>query len=180
MRGFAPLALGRGAMLAALVLLGGCGIFGDKEPLPPCPRISVVRDAERVTLFRAGSGRDVNDIEFEAEVGEIRAACEVKGNQVSVRVSVALLAARGAAAQNKPAPFSFFVAVTDPTGKIVGKEVFESPIEFKPGQQRSGSAEEIDETIPLASGMRAEDYDILIGFQLSADQLEYNRRSRTR
>jgi hypothetical protein len=131
-------------------------------------------------LFRAGPGRDVNDIEFEAEIGDIRAGCEIKGGQVAVRTKVAIFAARGPAAAGKPLALAFFVAVTDPAGRIVAKEVFESPFEFKPNQRRAGVTEEIDQAIPLAGQARAEDYDILVGFQLSADQLEYNRRSRPR
>ena len=167
------------ALAAAAVLLGGCGLF-DNTPPPPCPRISILRDAERVTLFRAGPGRDVNDIEFEAEIGEIRAGCEIKGGQVAVRTQVAIFAARGPAAAGKPLALAFFVAITDPGGRIIAKEVFESPFEFKTNQQRAGVTEEIDQAIPLAGKVQAEDYDILVGFQLSAEQLEYNRRRRAR
>ncbi len=167
------------ALAAAAILLSGCGLF-DNTPPPPCPRISILRDAERVTLFRAGAGRDVSDIEFEAEIGEIRAACEIKGKQVAVRTQVAIFAARGAASAGKPLALAFFVAITDPGGRIIAKEVFESPFEFKANQQRAGVTEEIDQAIPLAGQVQAEDYDILVGFQLSAEQLEYNRRSRPR
>ncbi|MSP50777.1 MAG: hypothetical protein EXQ91_00035 [Alphaproteobacteria bacterium] len=166
-----------GAILAAVIALAGCGLFGEDEK-PSCPTISVLRDTERLTIFRYGAGRDVNDIEFEAEFGEVRASCELKSNLVMVRSRVALLALRGAAGRGSSAPLSFFVAVVDPAGRILSKEVFDSPIAFKPQQQRAGSSEEIDHSVPLAAGTRAEDYEILIGFQLTAEQLEYNRRRR--
>ena len=38
--------------------------------------------------------------------------------------------------------------------------------------------EEIEEIIPLAAGLDGASYEILVGFELTGDQLEYNRRRR--
>ena len=50
---------------------------------------------------------------------------------------------------------------------------------FQPTQRRAGVVEEIEELIPLPAGLSGADFEILVGLELTADQLEFNR-SRSR
>jgi len=67
------------------------------------------------------------------------------------------------------------VAVINPEGKILNKRVFDSEIVF---QERSGfgrALEELQLTIPLEEPILGPAHRILVGFQLTREQLEYNR-----
>ena len=83
----------------------------------------------------------------------------------------------GPAASERIGQFNFFVALTDPAERIMAKEVFASPLEFQETQRRSGVVEQIEQRFTLKSGERAVQYAILIGFQLTRDQLDYNRKN---
>jgi hypothetical protein len=168
------------AALAVILVLGGCGLFGKDEPPELCPRISVLKDAERLTAFREGGGRDLTDVTFEAEFGELRAACTVDKGRASVRTQVNMNLVRGPAGGEKNGDLAFFIAVTDPNNNVLTKEVFSGPAEFPRNQSRAIISEESELTIPIAAKWIAADYEILIGFQLTQDQLEYNRRRRVR
>ena len=71
----------------------------------------------------------------------------------------------------------FYVAITDVAENIIAKETFGSKLEFQQSRRRIGMVEEISQKIPLA-GRRPSEYEILVGLQLNADQLEFNRKAR--
>ena len=58
------------------------------------------------------------------------------------------------------------------------KNVFQSQAEFGQGQRRIGLTESSREVIPLPDGQISLDYEILVGLQLTEEQLAYNRRER--
>lgn len=71
--------------------------------------------------------------------------------------------------------YPFFVAVKDERGDIVAKEVFSVPLTFKVGHNTTAHYEKIRQIIPLPSPSQGRKYKILAGFQLSKEQLAYNR-----
>ena len=89
-----------------------------------------------------------------------------------------LSAERGPALQTSQFSFDYFVTILTPDGAVSAKEVFRTPVGFPSGVFRAGALESLTQTIPLESGADARGYSILIGFQLTEDQVEYNRRSR--
>ena len=97
-----------------------------------------------------------------------------------MRTSIEVIAAMGPAANERVGQFSFFVALTDPSENILAKEVFASPLEFRADQRRAGVIEQIEQRFALKSGERAAQYAILVGFQLTKDQLDFNRKNRGR
>ena len=169
------------ALLTAL-LLAGCAPGGllSKQTNIPCPSIMLLGEAERLTQFKEGEGRDLIDVRYEATISNLGLQCVFKEGRVEVIASFDLVATRGPAARGRVGEFPFFVAVTGPEGGVMAKEVFSSRLEFGSNRRRSGVVEQIEEIIPLAEGQKAEDFEVLIGFQLAPDQLEYNRRRRGR
>ena len=162
---------------AALVLaagLAGCGLF-DRGPPKPCPRVSILRDAGSLTQFKPGPGRDLIDVRFEATFGEMSLSCTYDDNVITMIVGLQLFAARGPAADAPATELRYFVAVIDRAQRILVKERFVSNVEFPRNRNRAGVAEEIAPRIPLRRDESAADYEILVGFQLSPAELEYNR-----
>ncbi len=170
MRLIAPLAL------CALVL-SGCGLFQKDDPRI-CPRVSILNDADRAVVYRDGPGRDLIDVRHEAQIGDISWSCKYSKEQVRVLAKIRILAQRGPASVNAQASFDFFVAVTDNGYDILAKEVFKTTIPFPEGRTQSGVFEEIEEIIPLSSQEDGPNYEIIVGFQLSEEQLQLNRKRR--
>ena len=164
--------------MAALGLLASaCGAFFESKPPGPCPKVTVPRVAAQVVQFLPGEGRDLIDVRYQGSIEPLSARCRYIDNDtvVEMRLSVGISARKGPAAEAAEANFAFFVAITDLDQNILAKKVFQSPIEFPSGRRRAGVVEEIEQLIPLAEGSNGASYDILIGFQLDKDQLDYNR-----
>jgi hypothetical protein len=162
---------------AAAAALAGCGLF-QKAETRACPDAVILADAKRITQFRPGPGRDLTDIEFEGEIARISGACAYGKRDLTVTLVADLVATRGPAARGEQATLPFFVAIADEARNVVAKQVFESAIPVPRGQRRAGVREEIEQVIPLSPDEPAPYYEIVVGFQLSPEQLEQNRRAR--
>ena len=137
----------------------------------------MLRDAAQATQFREGPGRDLTDVTHEAAFTAVELTCSYRKDQLEVALQISFVAERGPAGADK-ANFPFFVAVVDSQQNILAKEVFDSEVEFEEGRRRTGIREEIDQRITLRSNESGADYEALVGFQLSQEQLARNRRRR--
>ena len=69
----------------------------------------------------------------------------------------------------------YFVAIIS-DGQVIGKEVFKMAIPFANGKRKISVKEQIARIdIPVADDKTADDYSVTIGFQLTAEQVDYNR-----
>lgn len=171
----------RAALLAPALTLGGCetinSIIAKPAPPPPCPRATAPAEIAHLTRF-TGAGRDLTDVTFEAEVGRIAIGCDYDSDTVTVFLGIEFIASRGPADQERRAPFSWFIAVvkSDQTIPSGGRETFDSVIEFPGNQTRSVATEEPELEIPLREGEAGRNYRIYIGFELTEEELAFNRQ----
>lgn len=162
-----------------MMVLTGCsslGIGGDEPTKIGCPRTAILGDAEKITIFKPGDGRDLIDVLFEAEITELVSQCRNLEGRIVSDLAFNLIATRGPAATRREGTFRFFVVVSDATGRVLAKESFSSRIAFEENRRRAGIREEIEQNIPLAANASGTDYEVLVGFQLTPDQYEFNRR----
>ncbi|SLN33712.1 hypothetical protein [Oceanibacterium hippocampi] len=169
--------------IALLGLLAACsgGLFGKERNLP-CPTANVVSGAERITQYRPGPGRDITDVAYEAEIVPVAGSCEYVDDDKAVEVllKVEIRGTRGPGAEGRTGDFAFFSAVTDGEQDILARQRFSSPVEFPAGRSRAGVSEEIRFRIPLKPDQFADAFEILVGFELTREQLEENRNRLSR
>ncbi|MGE4529271.1 MAG: hypothetical protein AB7D00_12965, partial [Rhodospirillaceae bacterium] len=127
-----------GVALVTAFALGGCSLFKDKEPPPPCPTVRIDRDTAQATQFRGGS--DITDLVMETEILGYTGECTVdkKTNSVEMTLSVAFQAKLGPAAGpgdkngERRQSFQYFVALPDFFPHPAGKQVFTAEVPFPP------------------------------------------------
>ena len=166
---------------AALVVLAGCNPFDDP---PPCPRVSVLKQTSQLTLYGEGPGRDDANVAFALELRDVASDCDhsvddEEGGGVEVEFALSIDATRGPAAETDRLSVPFFVAIAGPDRQIVAKEVFTAQIVFEDDGTRARTVEEIEQWIPLGPGAYGAGYETLVGFQLTAVQLEESQRPKT-
>lgn len=149
-------------------------IFGSSKPPLPCPRVEVLPGAETITIFRDGEGRDLVDVQFEGIIAPFSGQCQYVDDDTAVVVELILRigATKGPAATSQTEEFPFFVAIAERTGEIIAKKIFYSPVEVEEGRRRATVQEELEQRIPLTGLKTGGDYVIIIGFQLTREQLE--------
>lgn len=160
--------------------LAACAQEQDAVLAPPCPNIIIVKDTSELTAFRPGNGRDLTDVVFDAKLVRFDGTCETdleddKSGTVSVDLQLFFEATRGPANETRTGSFRYFVAIADRAGKILAKKVFETGFEFEGNRNRVGALQELAQEIPLRPGQLGDEFDVFVGFQLSDEQLQYNR-----
>jgi hypothetical protein len=162
--------------------IAACSAFSKPEPSPPCPPVSTLGDAAKVTRFIAGPGRDLIDIDFTGVISHLSGKCfyeydsDTGQGLLRVNIRTEFLIERGAANKNGSASFDYFVSIVDDRGKVLDKQTF--PYTGKYWKNRQ-SLKDIDApielSIPLTGDQVGQDFNIYVGFQLSREELEFNR-----
>jgi len=154
-------------MAAAAAALCGCTTTDDAK----CPLASALVDTASLTPLARGLPA------YTVQVNKVDADCDISKTDHTVQSSLNIdfIAARsgagGAAEYNVP----YFVAVTL-GNRIISKHLYTAHFSFDAGQTTAQFQESQDSpTIHMEKGKHPYDYAVLVGFQLTREQLEYNR-----
>jgi hypothetical protein len=177
-----PFQTGRAARRLVIVFglglaLGGCSWVSGQYSDVKCPGAGVVGGIDTVSRFD-GHGTGYVNLADRATLGGVKSDCSVDSSGVSVTVSMSTVAELGPQASGRTIEFPYFVAITDAHDKVVAKRVFANSVTFKPNDNRAGSQDTITERIPLSNPRDADRYHVVLGFQLTEDELAYNRTLR--
>ncbi len=170
------------------LVLSACGAadsmkFWRAEKPEPCPRITVLKNASELTKFKAGPGRDLIDVLFEAKVTDVLSACkydvdyDTRAGTILTQVAPVIAAQRGPADQNRYADVEYFIAMVDENKKILTKRNFSLRLGF-PGNLTHNSVrdEPVDLTIVTDGSKQGSDFEVYVGFQLSREEMAYNKK----
>lgn len=165
------------AMFLAGIVLASCS--SGPARVEVCPIVSFVDGLDKVTVFGAEGGADLANVLYAAEVTKLAATCTFNRDGTTVNAEFLLIADRGLGDRERVARPDYFVAITDPNGNVMAKEVFQAEIPFSDNRRRVGRQEEIEPFLPY-QGHNGDftGYRVLIGFQLSAEQVDFNKRFR--
>jgi hypothetical protein len=168
-------ALRRVAVFLGLGLaLSGCSLFAGDYDNVKCPVTGVIGGIGSVSRFD-GRGTGFVDLAYRATLSDTHSDCDIDKDGVTVTMTVLTTAELGPAATDRSADFPYFVAITDAHDKILAKQVFANPISFKPNQNRAGSRDTFTQRIPLANPKQADRYHVILGFQMTGSEMDYNR-----
>lgn len=162
------------AFLLPLVL-ASCSVFQKKE-IPPCPPVYILADAGKLTKFRPGAGRDLTDVEFEAEVQGYTGGCTYDEKGALVDLQVNFVVKRGPADTDRKAEFSYFAAIPHFYPAPEAKAEFPVTVEFPEGTNYvKFTDEEVVMRVPVKDKDIINKYEIYLGFQQSTEELDRNR-----
>jgi hypothetical protein len=170
--------LAAGCAVVLLAGLSGCGLFSSSAPQYDCPATAAVGDAAALNKFRDGPGRDLTDVRYTVRLVDVQAKCSYDSKGVTVQMLAGFALELGPANPDRNASYQFFVAITDPAHEIVAKRIFNTSLAFPSNVGYVEHREELHQRIPLPKGGAAADYQIIVGLQLTEDELDYNRTHR--
>ena len=177
-----PRRVRRAAALAFALVAAGCA----GTPMV-CPTATVADQTAKVAKFGPGPSRDASNLWFTAEITQMDVVCEYvqgaeplsatarKYERMEVNLRLEIVASRAPSAQSRVGEFEYFVAVADPAGNILAKETFPLRVEFRGDATRVRAVEEIWQRYTLA-GRPPRYFNIWMGFHLTPEEIEYNRR----
>ena len=167
---------GRVAAASLCAFLASCSWFGggDKQSLT-CPTTFIAPDLDSLTLLRPGGGTGPADIRFGVKLFSAKSTCA--GEKVGLRTDTDM---NFVVARNDPdlkqGQFTYFVAIADGQQNILTKQDFTLQVEFAPRQNQMRISDAISEHLPLRDVAAGKNYSIVVGLQLTPEQLELNRK----
>ena len=166
------------SLLASLAACGG-GSLSDAFP-PACPRAAILSDAGSIIRYRPQAppgGQDLTDMTLEGRIIGVSGKCERESRtKLGVTISARMRLARGPAAQGRTVEVPYFVAVTEGQ-RILDKQVATVRADFpRNADQVRLSTDETHLTLPISREKSGSAYDVLVGFQLTPEELARNRQ----
>jgi hypothetical protein len=158
-------------------------LFGtdDRPNVGPCPLTGVLYDSSRVVDFAAPNQERYANIEFTGEMQGIRGLCRyVDDDPITMSVDIDMAFGRGPAATSDRQTYRYWVAVTRRGVAPIEKVYFDVDVRFPRGEAVVTRRESIERiVIPRATpDLSGENFEILVGFELTPEQLAFNRDGR--
>jgi hypothetical protein len=155
----------------AMVTLAGCQGLTERSARA-CPSVVILGNTNMVTKF-APVGAAAS-ILAEATLSALNSGCRANEERVLVEIAFQIDAVRGLSSDVLEVEIPFFAAVTDAEGSILAKDIFIARLEFS----ETGTAtvmERIEEDIRLAPGQAPVGFQIVVGFQLTPEEMRYSQ-----
>jgi hypothetical protein len=163
------------ALAFAALMLSGCS--SDKKVDITCPKIMPAPNADKIALFAPG-GHAAKDVVVGGRITDLEGKCVREKLGVTLNAQIEFYAQR-ATMDIKAATFPYFVALVDPDGRLLTEEAFTLPVPFLPAESyRIMPAEKITVHLPVKNQEAGSAYTVLVGFQLTPDQIAFNRGAR--
>ncbi len=158
-------------------------IDADKQPLPICPQVAVVRELDTYLRTKDGEAYDERNIKPDhlvagARMTRVKGDCVYGKRGVDAKFTLGMVGARGPLLEGLKASFPYFVAVVAPSGQIVEKLTYSAEIGFSSEKRSMRHDESLRVHIPLELNDRASGaaYQVLMGFQRGENQRGDNQR----
>ena len=161
------------------LLVAACGLF-EKDTVGKCPAVFILEDAKELTRFKPGPGRDITDILFEAEIVNFVGDCHYNEGEAEIELSVQIKVERGPANKIRQVAFDYFVAIPKFQSQSEGKSVFNVTGEFEGNRTLMLYQDDLDMTIPVKVPTDGAALEIILGFQLTPEELKFNRSRKLR
>lgn len=140
-----------------------------------CPNVILVPDLSRIVQFQG------QHLVAETRITGVSRQCTLSNGAIGVTIALEAVGHLGEQGQKDAKiqanyTYPYLLAVVDPAGQIVAKDVFALNAVYRKGQSSADFHDQITQFIPFQNGAPPVGYSIQIGFQLSPAELEYNRR----
>jgi len=163
-------------LVASALALTGCGTDNPKGFI--CPAAAGLMDASTLTALRPGS-TDPSGAIYKIDITRVVTNCEYDRDdgKITARIGIAFTASRPPDGDSAQYTVPYFIGLSLDGSSIVDKKVYNVQFAFAPGQASTTFTEVVDnfEFTPNAD-KKPTDYEMLVGIQLTKDQLDYNRR----
>ncbi len=146
-----------------------------------CPEVMIVDELSFMSEFSDNTTRN-SRLASRVFMNGVHSACAFSSGFVELDIGLSFtgkLGPKGRMRANDKPYFSYpyFVAVTDRDRNLLAKEVFSASMTFNRDEDDHTYMENLKQLIPIDNKGQANDFIVMIGFQMTKSQLDYNRNN---
>lgn len=156
---------------SVLFVLTACNTTPDDRV---CPQAAVIRDLAQLADFGREEKPSPKNLVMAARLDDVRGDCSFRPDRTVVDLDLDLRAYRGPGLGGSRGDLPYFVALTDGT-RIISKNNFTATLELGTAEKPATHIETLRITLPAVHQGVQPNWRILVGFQLSPEQVAYNR-----
>lgn len=142
-----------------------------------CPSMTSVLDAVVATQFKEGAAAVPANALYTAKIADVSGDCsfDKQGKTSDSSVDVSFTATRPVAGDAAQYTVPYFIAVTQ-SNRIITRQARSVTIAFAAGETTAAAEDHVSSVALVTDGTnRPYDYQILVGFQLTKEQYDYNK-----
>ena len=180
------------ASFAAALLLAGC-TGKDADPGVACPDTGILQDAGEITVFGDAKGHALENVVASARMANYGGGCAWRDGYVEFVLNIDFQAVQGAEGKKlKRHDFPYFIAILSPDEQVLQRQGFSTTVPFDNNRQGAAAVdasrttavylggagqmrEEHHLRLPVESRASAPAHKVVIGFELTPAQLDFNR-----
>lgn len=156
----------------------------EKRKLPvydgTCPPVSVRPDLASLIEFYDPTNPSDKSKVSEIRITGVNGTCRVEKDSIVMQIDLSFAGNTGpkarAKSSDKPSfAYPYFIAVTDAQGTVISKEIFAASVSYGAGQNDLTQSESIFQSMPFPDPAAGKAYHVVVGFQLTPEQLAYNQ-----
>lgn len=156
---------------SVLLVLAACNATPDDRV---CPQVAVIRDLAQLADFGREEKPSPKNLVMAARLDNVRGSCDFRPTSTSVDLDIDLRAYRGPGLGGSRGDLPYFVSLTD-GARIISKDNFTAALELGTAEKPATHSETLRITLPAVQNGAQPNWRILVGFQLSPEQVAYNR-----
>ena len=141
-----------------------------------CPQVSVLNAPGELTRFSDGKIGTLSNVLFLARIEVLGGHCDIEKEAVFVTTDARLIVIRGPAETKREVKFVFFVAILNGQREVIMREAFPIILTFEESERRFEFEDSVTVQIDLQPNVDPASYSIYAGFEMSPEELEFNRR----
>lgn len=167
----------RRATIPGVLILCLAGCFGSSESTGKlvCPTPLIAPDLDAAAQLRPGGSGGPDDVRFGVKLVSVNTNCSTEKIGLTADTRISFLAARTDPSVTH-GDFAYFIAVADAQRNILNKKEYQMSVEFSPRQGQVRMSDEVAVGLPLRDLSAGGKYLIIVGLQLSQEQLDFNRK----
>lgn len=172
------------AATAALALLGGCSVYrsvtnyinSDKPNV--CPDAAILASTASLPAFDPMKGEDPSSVLYTIKLTNVTTSCDYDKREHSADTTYKIFYEANRAPGGDAAHYRVpFYTVLTTKGEIKDKQLHWLDFSFERNQTDvTGSEEPEDVEVKPGKGAEPNEYRLVVGFQLTKAQLDYNKK----
>jgi hypothetical protein len=143
-----------------------------------CPDANILANTSVIPVFDPTLGADPSNVVYTARITGVKTRCDYskRDNAIDANLHFMIKASRAPGGDEADYKVPYYVAVTS-GGAIVDKKVYWLQLRFPKASSALEQETLVDSiAIPVARDKKSYEYHLLLGFQLTQAQVDYNKK----